>query len=106
MNYMKKISRLLPIALSALPMVAFAAASTLKELIESAIDLINPLLALLTGLAVLAFVWGIVKYIASAGDAKAKEGGKDIIIYGIIGLFVLFSFWGIVRFVKIEIFGN
>lgn len=103
---MKKLSRLLPIVLSALPMVAFAAASTLKELINDAIGLINPLLALLTGLAVLAFVWGIVKYIASAGDEKSKQGGKNIIIYGIIGLFVLFSFWGIVRFVKVEIFGN
>ncbi len=102
---MKKLSRLLPFGLSVLPMVTLAAPSTLKELIDAAIALINPLLALLTGLAVLAFVWGIVKYIASAGDEKAKEKGKNTIVYGIIGLFVLFSFWGIVQFIKRDIFG-
>ncbi|MEK7606134.1 MAG: hypothetical protein AAB458_00865 [Patescibacteria group bacterium] len=87
------------------PSLAFAAPANLTELINDAIGLINPLIVLASALAVLAFVWGIVKYIASAGDGKAKDDGRKIMVYGIIGLFVLFSFWGIVQFIKTDIFG-
>lgn len=90
----------------ATPLVMFAAApKNLGELIGIATSLINPILSLLTGLAVLYFVWGIVKYIKSAGDAKAAAEGKSIMLYGILGLFVLFSFWGIVQFIYTDIFG-
>lgn len=91
--------------LSVAPGMALAAPQNLGALITAAQGLINPLIGLLSGVAVLAFVWGIVKYIASAGDEKSKQSGKNIMIYGVIGLFVLFSFWGIVQFINSEIFG-
>lgn len=100
--------RIVPFFLSALittPFLVLAAPNDLGDLIDMTIDLINPLIALCTALAVLAFVWGIVKYIASAGDQKKKESARNTMIYGIIGLFVLFSFWGIVRFIATDIFG-
>lgn len=100
--------RIIAFALSSvlvsLPMVLFAAPNDLGDLIEEVTDLINPLLGLLTGLAVAAFIWGIVQYIFYAGDEKKKKSGKDIMGYGIIALFVLFSFWGIVRFIYEDIF--
>ncbi len=92
-------------ALSMFPSVVLAAANDLGDLIEDAKDLINPILGLLTGLAVLAFVWGIVKYIFYAGDEKQKISAKNTMVYGVVGLFVLFSFWGIVQFISSEIFG-
>lgn len=102
---MKRIAPFLLSTLAMLPVFVFAAPSNLGDLIAMTIDLINPLIALCTALAVLVFVWGIVKYIASAGDQKKKESGRVTMIYGIIGLFVLFSFWGIVRFIATDIFG-
>lgn len=100
----KKIVYILSAAL--IPSFAFAAApQNLKELIEGFTGLINPILALLTGLAVLYFVGGIVKYIKNAGDAKKAAEGKSIMIYGVLALFVLFSFWGIVQFIYQDIFG-
>lgn len=91
--------------LSFLPMVTLAAASNLGGLIKMATDLINPLIGLLSGLALLAFVWGIVQYIFYASDEKKKLSAKNTMVYGVIGLFVLFSFWGIVQFIKKDIFG-
>lgn len=76
----------------------------LKDLICIATDLINPLIGLATGLAVLFFVWGIVQYILYAGDEKKKKSAKDTLLYGIIALFVLFSFWSIVQLLKNSIF--
>lgn len=90
----------------ATPLVMFAAApQNLGELIAGFTSLINPILGLLTGLAVLYFVWGIVQYIKNAGDAKAAAAGKSTMLYGILALFILFSFWGIVQFIYFEIFG-
>lgn len=68
--------------------------------------LVNILLWVFSSLAVLMFFWGIMKYIKSAGDAKAAQEGKSIMIYGAIALFVLFSIFGIIRFLRGEFFGT
>jgi hypothetical protein len=51
-------------------------------------------------LAVLAFFWGLVKYIASASDEAAKESGKNLMIWGMIALFVMVALWGILGWVQ------
>lgn len=85
-------------------MVAFAAPGNFRELVQIFVDLVNPIIGLLTSLALLLFFWGIVKYISHAGDeTKAKEA-KYTIVYGVIALTVLFSFWGIVYFFMDSIF--
>jgi peptidoglycan biosynthesis protein MviN/MurJ (putative lipid II flippase) len=88
-----------------LPLLVFAAPKNLKELIKVFTDLINPVIGLLTGFAVLLFVWGIVQYILYSGDEKKKKSAKDTLFWGIIALFVLFSFWSIVQLLKRSIFG-
>lgn len=90
---------------AATPLFVFAAPGNLAELIKLFTDLINPLIALMTGLAVLFFIWGIVQYIFYASDEKKKLSAKNTMVYGVIALFVLFSFWGIVRFLQESIFG-
>ncbi len=59
----------------------------------------------LGALALLVFFWGLVKYIAKADDEKAKEAGKNIMIWGVIALFVMFSVFGLVNFLQ-ESFGT
>lgn len=90
-----------------LPLIVFGAAPTdIKSLISMfTTDLVNPLIALFSTLAVLYFVWGIAKYISSAGDQKKAQEGKSVMTYGILALFVLFSFWGIIQFIHTDIFG-
>lgn len=46
-------------------------------------------------LAVLYFLWGVVRYVIAKG-AEDKEQARGVIIYGIVGLFVIFSVWGII----------
>ena len=78
---------------------------SLKDLICMAMDLVNPLVGLLTGLAVLYFMWNVVSFIRKADDEKGRAAAKDGIVYGVIGLFVLFSFWGLVEFLRASVFG-
>ncbi|MBX4195396.1 hypothetical protein KW796_00320 [Candidatus Parcubacteria bacterium] len=70
---------------------------TFAELIEVFLRLIGLLLPLLIALAFLVFVWGIAKFIARSEDSKSHEEGKSLIKWGLVGLFVMLSFMGIIR---------
>jgi small-conductance mechanosensitive channel len=62
--------------------------------------IVNVLIPIMMALAVLAFFWGLVKYIASASDEAAKESGKNLMIWGMIALFVMVALWGILGWVQ------
>lgn len=57
---------------------------------------INTLVPILIGLGVLAFLWGVVKFIMSGDAEEKKESAKQTMIYGIIGIFVMVAIWGII----------
>lgn len=71
---------------------------TLSELVNIFVGLANPLLIVLAGLSLFVFFWGLVKFIAKAGDTKTHEDGRSLMIWGLIALFVMVSFMGIIRF--------
>jgi len=55
---------------------------------------INTAIGLIIAAAVLYIVWGAFNMIRSE---EKREEGKKIIMYGIIGLFVMISIWGFVN---------
>jgi len=59
-------------------------------------EIINPTIYLLFAAATAVFVWGIIQYIISAGQGQAQKG-KNIILYGLVGLFIMASAFGIVK---------
>lgn len=60
--------------------------------------ILNSIIPLLVSIGVVYFVWGVVRYMIADGE-EAKQKGKDTVIYGIIGLAVIVSLWGIVNLV-------
>ncbi|MDP2598813.1 MAG: hypothetical protein Q8P49_03220 [Candidatus Liptonbacteria bacterium] len=62
--------------------------------------LVNDLIPLLLAVAVLLFLWGLVKFIANIGDETARAAGKSLMVWGMIALFVMVSFWGIIGYVQ------
>lgn len=73
----------------------------IKDLITTVGGLLNPLIGVLVAAALLVFFWGLAKFIFRVGgDEKAVEGGKRLMIWGLIALFVMISVWGIVRFMQ------
>ena len=67
------------------------------------VNILTPLVALIIGLAFVTFLWGVYKYITVA-STEGKEGARATIIYGLIGLFVMLSVWGLVTILT-ETFG-
>ncbi len=45
------------------------------------------------------FLWGVMKFIAASDSTKKKEG-KNFMIAGLIGLFVMTSLWGLINIVS------
>lgn len=65
--------------------------------------ILNTALPLIIAAAVVYFIYGIAKYVMSGSD-DAKAAAKDKIIYGIVGLFVMVSVWGLVN-ILVNTFG-
>lgn len=91
----KKLLILLPVLILA-PVAAHAYGGGLWNLFYIVMNLLNKVVALLIALAVVFFMIGVVKFIASADDEDKRISGKKMMLWGIIGLFVLVSFWGFV----------
>lgn len=82
-------------ALITLPSVTFAQLAGVQSLATSFGALITTLIPIVMGLAVLVFFWGLVKYISSTSDEASKLDGKNLMIWGMIALFVMVALWGI-----------
>ncbi len=82
--------------LFALPFIAFA--QNLQygvTLLGSIGGLVSSAVPILIGLAMVAFFWGLVKYVKGVG--KDHEAGKNVMIAGLVALFVMVSVWGIIQ---------
>lgn len=62
--------------------------------------MVQSLVTVVMGMALLVFFWGIVKYIFAQGNEQVQADGKKIMFWGIIGLFVMSSVWGIIGFIQ------
>ena len=97
---MKKIAFIFT-TLFVLPLVTFAQTvssgptlAPLRIFVTGVSDLVSRAVPLLIGLAVVAFFWGLVQYIFAG--AKGSAAGKNIMVWGLIALFVMVSVWGII----------
>ena len=85
---------------------AISSAFTFQRLQEFFIvEIVNNTIILIIALAVAYFLWGVAKYILHSDDAKAREEGKNMMIYGVIALFVMVSMWGLVNLLDTTFFG-
>ncbi len=85
-------------ALTFAPAIAFAQSlGNLETLLRSIGRLIDIALPIVVAIGLLAFFWGLVKFIF-AGE-EAKKEGQQLMIWGLVALFVMVSVWGLVRFI-------
>lgn len=58
--------------------------------------IINPILALAFAIALLVFIWGIIQFIwGLSNEAGDKEQGKQHMLYGVIGMFIMVAAWSL-----------
>ena len=90
------------------PSLALAAAQpqNFAQLIGIFTDILLLIVPIVFALALLTFFWGLARFIFfTAGNEEAHAEAKNIMIWGIIALFVMLSLWGFVRILHETIFG-
>ena len=106
----KKLIALSSLGLSAMPFLALAQPQqtgtftgcagiplgTVEGVVCKIGDILNLVVPVLLVLGVIYFVWGVIAYVI-ASDEEAKTTGRNRMLFGIIGLFVIVSVWGLVR---------
>lgn len=62
-------------------------------------DLItNVAVPVIFALAFIVFIWGVFMYFIAGGhDEERRKKGRELMMYGIIGFFVMVSVWGLVN---------
>lgn len=89
---------LLPLSLNA---ASFnLATSNFKRVVEEVVSVLVIVAPLLFVLTVLMFFWGLSKFILNSGNEADLTKGKNYMIWGIIGLFVLLSAGAIINLVS------
>lgn len=94
---MKKIIAI-GLGLGSAPLMA-SAASTVDSILNQLIGWIYMIVPVLITIAVIYFVWGVIQFMTTS-EEEAKKMGRTKIINGLIGLFVIVAFWGIIAIVK------
>lgn len=64
--------------------------------------ILNPLIFILFSVAFVYFAWGVVNLITA--DANKKSDAKNAVVWGLVGMFIMFSTYGIIRLI-IDAFG-
>ncbi len=98
---MKKIIALTSGVLTAfaVPLVSLAQATTFEGIGTLIISVINTVLVpVIFALAFIVFLWGAFDvFILGANSEEVKEKGKNLMLWGLIGFFVMVSIWGLVN---------
>jgi hypothetical protein len=108
---MKKALAFTSITLSvlALPLVSFAAINNISDVGSFIINTINNIIVpVLFAVAFIVFLWGAFEaFILGANSDDVKVKGKNLMLWGLIGFFVMVSVWGLVNILTGTIsFGN
>ena len=81
------------------PVLAFAATSSLYGIMGFVSDVVRRGGPLLGAIAILWFIWQVIQYTIASDEEKKKEA-KSAIIWAIVGIFVIFSIWGLVSILQ------
>jgi len=82
---------------------SYTTSLTIQQILTKAGGLVQQVVALLVGVAVLLILWGILKYISKGGDAEQVKEARRFITFGIVGLFVMVSIWALVYVIVLTV---
>lgn len=109
MRHIKNISISLAISLFAgMPAAAFAQGAIEGKPIGIFLTRLGTIVGvatpILSAIALLIFIWGIVMFVFNSGDEDRRTEGKKFMGWSIVALFVMVSIWGIIRFIEESVF--
>ena len=60
-------------------------------------EIINPIILLLAACAFVVFIWGVFEFIMHAKDETKRKEGRNAILWGLVGLTIIFGAYGIIN---------
>ena len=100
LGYARHITAATLLAAVIVPVTASAADSQIKQILTNTQDILNLLIQIVMTLAFVVFIFGIVKFIAAAGNPQQATQAKKTMLYGIIGIAVMAMITGIIAFLQ------
>jgi fumarate reductase subunit D len=86
------------------PLVALAQTSAVGGSINRVDDIfrvveafVNRTTPFIIGLAVFIIIWGVFRMISGAGDDTQRAEAQKLVFWGVVGIFIMISIWGLVR---------
>ncbi|MCB9806208.1 hypothetical protein H6775_03575 [Candidatus Nomurabacteria bacterium] len=64
-----------------------------------AINIVNPIIVMFFGLALAYFVFGVLRFIVGGENEEVRQKGRDHILWGLVGMGMMFGAWSILRIV-------
>lgn len=93
---MQKLKKALPyLVTSFLPLAALAA--TAQDVLNTTDRVLQQVIPILLLVGTIVFLWGVITYLTAGPDEEKQAYGKYLIVYGLVGLFIMVAIWGIVR---------
>src|SRR3989344_4823565 len=80
-----------------LPNIAYASLDSF--LVKVNTQIINPLIGFLFALAIAFFLYGVFSFIMNQSNEEKKTSGKQHMIWGILGIAIMLSVWGIMNII-------
>ena len=86
------------------PLVAEAATPPIPPSVKAFVgristEILNPLIAIMFAVALCYFFYGVASYIWNPDSEEAREKGRVAMVWGVIGMFVMVSVFGIMEFI-------
>ncbi|MEW5908046.1 MAG: hypothetical protein AB1643_02615 [Patescibacteria group bacterium] len=91
----EKVKKYIPLATLLIPIAALA--QTIVSIIGQVASIVSLIVPLLIGIALIVFIWGVIRYITAGGDEAKRAEARNTILYGVIGLFAIIAVWGLVK---------
>ncbi|MEK7503206.1 MAG: hypothetical protein AAB556_02035 [Patescibacteria group bacterium] len=70
---------------------------SIYDLLAKVDQIMRQIIGILFTAGTVVFLWGVIEYMTAAGDEKKIKDARQKITYGIIGLTLMVSVWGIVK---------
>ena len=90
----------LPLTAAALFVPALASAAGILDTIVVVNRIVRAIVPLLISVALIVFIWGLIKYLTKVGDDKSRAEAVQLMLWGIVAIFVMSSVWGLVALLQ------
>ncbi|MBI2097651.1 MAG: hypothetical protein HYT46_01825 [Candidatus Vogelbacteria bacterium] len=62
-------------------------------------EIVDPLISFLFVLGFLYFLYGVWELVRGSESEEARATGRQHILWGVVGMFIMISFWGIMNLI-------